>query len=142
MAAFSDLRHNNLTTQEHDPSRPGCTGCVDQFFDRLTDYTGSPDRCITGMSDLYYVPRHLVELFSSSMEVFLRHSVFLEIAVPTTLVGIADPEEVVTLHGTNLWGDNRTHPWRFFSPEEDFYIHPIKLSVRSNVLKMFELFGI
>ena len=90
-----------------------------------------PGKVIRGMSDIYYVPARFASSARWYLTLFLKHRLFLEIAVPRLLFGLQDLEEIETLNGTYLWKEKRLDTWKFFDPHHH-YLHPVKFSWQEN----------
>ena len=60
---------------------------------------GAADRANAAFSDIYYIPSKLSQEFLEIVYVFLRHKVFLEIGVATTIRCLVAPTNVQPLLG-------------------------------------------
>ena len=86
-----------------------------------------PGRTVHGTADIYFVPKRFAPSVRWYFTVFLRHHLFLEIAIPTVLLGLQNVEEMEVIHGRYLWNEMRDRAWVFFDRTHHF-LHPIKLS--------------
>lgn len=119
-AAFEELRR--LADDSSDERRPH----VRRFFENRKDKGINDSLVQFGIADLYLVPAHAASVFAAVANVFLRHGVFLEIAVPTAFTGLtAERSEV--FHGRILWSGTRRYTFLFFNATGD-YLHPLKLA--------------
>ena len=119
VAALAALRDSD------DPRLRAC-------HDALVRRNGAEQRPNGGFADVYYVPRHLAAHFARLADVFLRHDVFVEIAVPTVFRCVAPPGSVEVLRGEALSTDaTRDEVWRYFQTKYmvgKAYLHPTKWS--------------
>lgn len=93
----------------------------------LQTVTGGPYRALGGNTDFYYVPSTLVEPLLPVFHHFLRHKVFLEIAVPTSIHCVS--YKVNVLKGKLDWTETRDEPWLHFdlaSLRGVAFMHPVK----------------
>ena len=88
------------------------------------------DNCWKGMSDLFYVPAHVKEGVTHLLNIHLSRKVVSEIAVPMTLFGVTDKNDMIWLNSTNLWGKKRKDPWKYLS--RSLFVHPAKFSNPAN----------
>ncbi|KAI0234505.1 hypothetical protein LSAT2_015218 [Lamellibrachia satsuma] len=99
-------------------------------YQRLLFENGAADRANAAFSDIYYIPRKLSQEFIEIVDVFLRHRVFLEIGVATTIRCLVAPTDVQPLLGDAIWGwATRMHPMVHFNTKslyEKGYYHPVK----------------
>jgi len=79
-------------------------------------------------SDMYYIPKALSGMFVDVMNVFLKYKVFLEIAVPTALVGLSPSAQSNGFWGRSLWGGDQDFIFKFYNSTAH-YLHPIKFSM-------------
>ena len=102
------------------------------FQKTLQRFTGGSSRLVGGYSDVFYVPRRLSSEFLELGRLFLKHGVFLEIAIPSLIWGLSSHEEIQPLPGVQVWDvETRDRPWMHFRKSElfgKFYLHPIKWS--------------
>lgn len=90
--------------------------------------------CYRGRSDIFYVPHRFSEMFDLLAHVFYKHSVFLEIAVPTILRMLDLKENFEYIPGVYLPGrindstvrDN-IHFRKVYNKKE-LFVHPMKLN--------------
>ena len=117
MAALSEIRDSNKSAT------------MSACYRRLLSENGSPERANAALADIFYIPRKLWQSYTDFFEVFLRHKVFLEIAVPTIIrcLGANADIDLQPLFGDAKWGKHRDKPWQYFIPTrwKSFY-HPIK----------------
>ena len=75
--------------------------------------------------DFLYVPQVLAEDYVTFAHLFMADGVFIELAVPALLYGVASRSQMRTVRGSSLWGDSRAAPQSFYGPS-DFFVHPFK----------------
>ena len=100
-----------------------------QCHQRLLGVNGAPMRANGALSDVFYIPRSLWRKYVDVFELFLRHKVFLEIAVPTTIKCLVDAKDVDPLIGEAHWFNNKFNPWVYFKTKESrgrSFFHSIK----------------
>ena len=86
-------------------------------------------QCYFAIADIIHIPKTFENDLHYYFRQFAKYSSFQEIAVPMILRGVANKSEVWTLQGEYLWKARRKIGWqKFYSPENDFFIHPVKLS--------------
>lgn len=91
----------------------------------------------SGRSDVLYIPRKHSIKFQELSQIFYKHGVFLEIAVPTILQFLAPKNEISRLRGHYIPGDVRKDDPRvidsryfwsiYLKNEKLWFIHPFKL---------------
>lgn len=94
---------------------------------RVRDFTkveGPVD--IKAFADAVYVPRRISVELNQLLTRFLKHSVFLEMAVGLALVAIEPTENWVNWNETYLWEDDRPH-WQDYLRPQLGILHPVKL---------------
>ena len=107
---------------------------TDMYFRNLHQNGGfGKETCHNGISDVYYVPAHVSAEVKFIMAHFARHKVFLELAVPMTMYGVATGSDVSLMEGTNLWDWHRPLAWNVFYNETKHYMHPVKFSNSSHL---------
>ena len=84
---------------------------------------------IHGLADIYYVPARFVSDVNWYLTFYLKHKLFLEIAVPVVLYGLQSHQDMEHIKGTFLWYGERNDPWTFFNPRLH-YLHPVKFSAK------------
>jgi hypothetical protein len=102
---------------------------VHQCYSQLKAVNGADFRPCGGYSDIYYIPKRLASSFSVLVDIFLKHQVFLEIAIPTIIQCLEVPEEVQSLEPLVLWEEDRIFPWKYFTPKDmigKHFMHPTK----------------
>ena len=104
-----------------------------RFFQNLKNYTNSTDGCVHSVTDVFYLPRSLADEAVFVFQHFDTHDDVLELTVPMTLHGLAEERNIERIHGKNLWGKERLNPWSYYDTERLHFLHPIKLSNRTNV---------
>lgn len=96
---------------------------------QLVRLNGGELRANGAFSDVYYIPNRIAADFSSLITIFHKHNVFLEIAIPTIMTCLENPEDIEDLPGLMLWYSSRETPWQHFVVK-DFrlvhYMHPTK----------------
>jgi len=92
--------------------------------------------CYRGRSDIFYIPRQFAEMFDLLAYIFYKHSVFLEIAVPTMLRMLDVQENFEFIPGVYIPGrvndtlvQNSTF-FRMFYNRSEFFVHPMKLNYK------------
>jgi len=104
---------------------------VHRCHKQLIQLNNADMRPCGGYSDIYYIPKRIAGDFSELAKLFLQHSIFLEIAVPTIIRCLETPEDIQPLQGKQLWERDRTSPWIYFTPRDlvgKHYLHPTKWS--------------
>ena len=91
----------------------------------------------SGRSDVLYIPRRYSIQFQELSQMFYKHGVFLEIAMPTILHFLAPNKEIFRLLGYYIPGDVRKNDPRvidsryfwsyYFVNKHLWFIHPFKL---------------
>ncbi|XP_035827903.1 uncharacterized protein LOC118478424 [Aplysia californica] len=108
------------------------------FFSQLQTNTGPNNGCLHGLSDVYFIPRHLSSRVTFYLKHFAAHNIMLELAVPMTLQGMQSRENIIILPSTNLWLQNRLNPWIHYSPDI-YLLHPVKFSNLTNLAPLCSL---
>ena len=98
-----------------------------QFLNTLAENTGSREAVVYEASDIFYVPSIFAEQYMYFARLFVKHGVFLEIAVPTILNGIENNNDIFRLEGYYLWYSERDYYASKFKEEHHFF-HAWKLS--------------
>ncbi|RUS86837.1 hypothetical protein EGW08_005374, partial [Elysia chlorotica] len=93
--------------------------------------TGNEDTILHAEIDIYYVPSRFAPDVIWYFSVFLKHRLFLEIAVPVVLYGLQPRSTIVNITGNILWNEDRHQPWTFFNPQHQF-LHPMKFVTGKN----------
>lgn len=102
---------------------------VGQCYTKLMDKLKSPYRFYFEQSDIFYVPKHLLDTFADVLEVFFRNGVFFEIAIPTAFRCIMD-EQPFFLKWMHISPQYRHYKLGDFGRFTRFhYMHPYKFSV-------------
>ncbi|KAG0042820.1 hypothetical protein BGZ83_012134, partial [Gryganskiella cystojenkinii] len=119
------------TNMWHDP-----TSFTDKQLDRIHTFAKvNGDVDIRGPCDAVYIPRRISVELTDALRRFLKHGVFLEMAVPLAIVSVELPENWENWKETYLWGEqNRTH-WREHLEDGVSVIHPVKLSANHTAVK-------
>ena len=91
-----------------------------------------------GGSDWFYLPRHKFEIFPTISRLFRKHVIFLEIAVPTILIGLDDDKQPEILNGIYRWHA----PFDFLAEYSNVmhFAHPFKLSGMKNNPRFCKLY--
>ena len=100
-----------------------------QCHQRLLDVNLKSARANGALSDVCYIPRKLWHEYVEIFEVFLRHKVFLEIAVPTTINCLGVAADRQPLIGEAHAPPKKAKPWVYFQTKESrgrSYFHSIK----------------
>ena len=100
---------------------------IQTFFDTLEINAGHKNSAFYEASDIYYIPSRLKDLYVFYSSWFLKHKVFLEIAIPTVINSLVPQKDVVRLSGSYLW-NNRNQYRKKYNPRHVF-LHPYKLHV-------------
>ena len=85
---------------------------------------------VNDASDCFYLPKKLFEIFHIITELFRKNNVFLEIAVPTILAGIANENSIEIINGIYSWGGYQFDLKDYNSTFH--FAHPLKLSNLQN----------
>ena len=106
---------------------------LNKCYHGLLKQTGSPRRIKRQISDIFYIPVSMQWDVHAVMQMFLKHKVFLEFAIPTTLLCLSDSSQPVYLSGVKIWGkERRRQIWKFpiddILPPGYMYFHPAKWS--------------
>jgi len=112
----------------------------DRFKNRLEKTLGVRNAFVGGNSDIYYVPKRLVEDYVEIFNIMSNNEVFLELAIPTGLYAIEDYDNFETMLIKYLWskyagtmsmtGDRLS--WRSFYSKELTGLHPVKFKDKNN----------
>lgn len=95
---------------------------------------GGKKFCYRGRSDIFYVPARFSETFQLWAHIFYKHSVFLEIAVPTMLRMLDVETNFEQIPGVYLPGrvnESFVKDSKFFWQVYDkrkYFVHPLKLN--------------
>ena len=76
--------------------------------------------CVGG-SDIFYLPKEKFDNFHFMSKLFRKYKVFLEIAVPTLLAGLAPKSNMEIMYGYYAWFEKR------MDKNLDTFIHPVKI---------------
>ncbi|XP_041355335.1 probable glycosyltransferase STELLO1 [Gigantopelta aegis] len=105
---------------------PKVAPIIQKFLKTLTENSRKPDGVYYEASDIYYIPSSLKEDYVFLSSWFLKERVYLEIAIPTVINGLARSSEIVRMPGTYLWYSDRVKFRKTFNPSHCF-LHPFKL---------------
>ena len=101
--------------------------------------------CYRGRSDVLYVPKQFSNQFIALSQIFYKHKVFLEIAIPTIIRMTVKKSNRQTMRGVYLPGRvndtsirNTTNLWKVYD-ETLHFIHPVKLNYQDNGTKYNKL---
>ena len=102
-----------------------------ECYQQLVHKNGARMRANSIFSDLYYIPSQWREPALEVFQVFLKHMVFMEIAIPS-MINCLSKENIVLIPGLKLWGKNRDK-LRIISAKGyelagSMFIHPTKWS--------------
>lgn len=91
-----------------------------------------------GGSDWFYLPRRKFEIFPTISRLFRKHAIFLEIAVPTILIGLDDDREIEILKGIYRWHAS----FDFLAEYSNFvhFAHSFKLSDMKNNSRFCQIY--
>ncbi|CAH1801985.1 unnamed protein product [Owenia fusiformis] len=99
------------------------------FLQFLEKRSGGKKRFFKAIADIYYLPKAYWNQFHKLAEVFLKHKLYMEIAVPTILHGL----EKLKNHPTTLIGYRHHDPSVvipiFFNNTDWYAWHPFKLGL-------------
>ena len=96
-------------------------------YSQLVKLNGGSKRANGGYADLYYIPERLSKQFIEISQVFHHRNVFLELAVPTIIRCIENPDNIKPLPGFQDQYESRDKPWDNFDKiRGKAYIHPAK----------------
>lgn len=127
-----------LDAVKHWPWWPRTVGysAIKKVYDKLEPSTRTmladnigDQMVVYGYSDIVYIPSSCVHEFIKLSNLFEQHHVFLEIALPSICASIMQKEHIEFFKGHAEWGGRNTRT--LFNKSLD-YIHPIKLSSKSN----------
>ena len=117
---------------------------LSRCYRKLIQSNGALLRANGGYSDIYYVPRRQIANFVRLAQFFLRHNIFLEIAIPTIVQCLEMDDNIAGLHGIQSWdADYRDTPWHYFRRTElvgKSYFHPTKWGFAAKGSKNHTLF--
>ena len=134
-ALIADI--NNLTISDLD-FRKG--------FDRMKKYYGGELRVLSAYSDMFYIPQSLANQFIKFSRIFEKHKMFIEIAVPTIVGYISNPNDIQLEKAIQMPYDySRDKPWlrwkNMKNSAQYMYIHPVKLgNIAQNNSDMIKLY--
>ena len=81
---------------------------------------------------MYYLPAHVIRDIAIIMGILRKHEVFVEMAVPTAINCLINPEDIEPLQKFALGGiarREREKPWLYFNSfmsRHDHFMHPTK----------------
>ena len=110
----------------------GSKALIDRCSSRLRELTGSEHNMIAGpgTADIYYLPSKMLTEMTVMVEPFIKHDIFLEVAVPTLLHCLTVDTTSVILPGSKQWyHDSRDEFYRFIPQVvsgEVSFLHPTK----------------
>eukprot|EP00794_Sanderia_malayensis_P014167 gene14167-15646_t len=107
------------------------TGIFQTYFKN----SGNKRICIGGLSDVFYIPARLAAKYQLVAQAFYENLVFLEVAVPMSLVLLDDISNMVFFEGLYLqvkygWSDwtlNTDIAWKEYNYDV-YFLHPYKLT--------------
>ncbi|GFR80092.1 hypothetical protein ElyMa_000572100 [Elysia marginata] len=106
---------------------PGIGEKVSSFLQNLHTVTGC-ERCLTyEASDIFYLPAKMATDFTFFSDIFSQTQVFLEIAIPSILTGLATDAGIYRLRGNYLWFQDRVRCPDVYTQYDHFY-HAWKFS--------------
>jgi hypothetical protein len=88
------------------------------------------------VSDVVYIPKRHKESFVAIGSIFLKHTLFLEIAIPNICVYLDSPQDWELFRYVYLWNKDREKLYSLYRPTYHF-IHPVKLSNAQHVAWAF-----
>ena len=118
---------------------------VQQALSRMSSNYGGRARMLSAYSDMFYIPQSRGRRFIRFSQLFEKHKIFVENAVPTISSFISNSSDIQLEKAIQMsYGKNRTKPWLRW-PEiegslEFMYIHPVKLGTVNKDSNIKELF--
>ena len=130
---WKDYQNATVEALKEIANRTHSSAIMHAGYQRLLSSNGAADRPNGGFADIYYIPSKLSREFLELVDVFLRHRVFLEIAVPTIIRCLVAPTDVVEIRGVAV-NDvaRRLQPWKYFTTQSlvgKSYWHPLKWGI-------------
>ncbi|CAH1792030.1 unnamed protein product [Owenia fusiformis] len=118
---------------------------IQTFLINLSKHLFGRKRMVWQASDMYYIPRKHFEIAIPILDVFFRHKIFLELAVPTLQHSLGVKYSNVGMAVYNWdFGGIRDKPWLIFSSflnSSLTFLHPVKLSgIAKNKSEITEMF--
>jgi hypothetical protein len=95
-----------------------------QYKDKMNASLDYNDPIWRGMGDLFYVPQRMRTEFIQLARLFMKHKVFLELAIPTIPILLEAPSRPVNLTGFFDWNSRQFE--EFWKPTYQF-AHPFRL---------------
>ncbi|KAK6196309.1 hypothetical protein SNE40_001558 [Patella caerulea] len=96
------------------------------FLNQLALNSGSHNAVFYEVSDIFYIPSRLSKQFQFLVNIFDGYDVYLEITVPTIINGLDKQDNIVRLHGSYLWYEDRVLYKDTFN-YSDVFLRPVKL---------------
>ncbi|ESO82605.1 hypothetical protein LOTGIDRAFT_155619 [Lottia gigantea] len=96
-----------------------------KFLETLARNAGGLNRVFYEVSDIFYIPSVLAKHFVYFASVFYSNNVYLEIAVPTIINGLAEKKDIVMINGSYLWYQDRASYRETFN-YSNIFMHPVK----------------
>ena len=106
------------------------TSMINEYLSVLDSHRVNKSYVSFGGSDIFYLPKNKFEIFRFMSQLFKEYGIFLEIAVPTILIGIDRENDSVLMNGIYKWGV----PFDLGEYDKaETFGHPFKLSgIRNN----------
>lgn len=104
---------------------------INKCHRQLVLTNGDEFRLNGAYSDIFYIPSRLRDDFKPLAHLFLEHNVFVEIAIPSIVRCLENPEDIVALPGTTMWDLSRDETWLYWTAPNivgKTYLHPTKWS--------------
>ena len=98
-----------------------------EWKERITKFFGSYTIHITN-ADFYYLPNSYAFKFSKIVKIMFNSKIFLECAVPNSLIILSCPMYQIIYYNF-LWGDDRKYAlYNLYRNYKEITLHPIKFS--------------
>ena len=104
---------------------------IRRCYQQLRNRTGGELRFIGAWSDVYYLPSHVIPDVTAVLNIFRKHEVYVDLAVPTAIHCLVQPEEIEPMQMLILWGPGREIPklrqfFDSFQSGNNHFMHPTK----------------
>ena len=118
-----------MATLEELYSNISISTVFDRCAQRLAKANGGMYRVNGNLAYIYYIPKRISKEFAELADLFAKHQVFLEIAVPTIVKCLVGETEKEKLPGLAVWEGSRKTPWKHFTETNMMnytFLHPTK----------------
>ncbi|ESP05593.1 hypothetical protein LOTGIDRAFT_152450 [Lottia gigantea] len=102
-----------------------------QIENRLNIFGNSTKSVVYGFSDITYFPSTMNNDFIYYADIFAKHKLFHEIAIPVLIGGLTSRDDIFMISGSYLWDKERNYYQNFYNTSHLFF-HPFKWSVELN----------